>query len=113
EAVQMTSFAPDAAAAAKPPSKSKRGAAPIIAVILLALVIAGVAYVMINREKARVPQAAARVRVFAPKPTAVYRWFAGRGTVTDHEARGLAFDSAGTLAELLPPGTSFGTGDIL
>ena len=84
-----------------------------IAVVILLLVIAGVAYVVINRERARVPQASVRVRVLSPKPAAVYRWFSGRGTVTDHEARTLGFDSAGTLAELLPPGTPFAAGDVL
>jgi hypothetical protein len=82
-------------------------------VIILAVVIASVVYFAISRERARVSQASARVRVFSPKPAAVYRWFSGRGTVTDHEARTLAFETAGTLAELLPPGTAFGTGDIL
>jgi len=110
DAVQMTSFAPDAGAAK---AKKKSGAGPVIAIVLLLLVIAGVAYVFVNRERARVPQAAARVRVLSPKPAAVYRWFSGRGTVTDHESRVMGFDSAGTLAELLPPGTSFGAGDII
>jgi hypothetical protein len=54
-----------------------------------------------------------RVRVLSPKPAAIYRWFSGRGTVTDHEARTLSFASAGTLGELLPPGTSFAAGHIL
>jgi len=111
DAVQMTSFAPELAPTAS--AKSKRGPGPIIAVVILLLVIAGVAYVFINRERARVPKASARVRVFSPKPAAVYRWFSGRGTVTDHEGRTLGFDSAGTLAELLPPGTPFATGDVL
>jgi hypothetical protein len=43
----------------------------------------------------------------------VYRWFSGPGTVTDHESRTLAFDSAGMLADLLPPGTAFVAGDII
>jgi hypothetical protein len=108
DAVQMAAFDADAAAKAK----SKR-AGPVIAIVLLLIVAAGVAYVFINRERARIPQAAARVRVFAPKPAAVYRWYSGRGAVTDHEARTLAFETAGTLGELLPAGTSFGAGDIL
>jgi multidrug efflux pump subunit AcrA (membrane-fusion protein) len=95
------------------PAKPKSRAGRVIAVIILLLAIAGVVYVMISREQARVPPAAMRVRVLQPKPTAVYRWFSGRGTVTDHEARALAFDSAGMLAELLPPGTAFAAGDIL
>jgi len=111
EAVQMTPFAAEPAAAA---AKAKRsGAGRIVALVILALVIVGVVYFGIMRERARIPQAAARVRVFSPKPAAVYRWFSGRGTVTDREARVLAFESAGMLAELLPPGTSFAAGDIL
>jgi multidrug efflux pump subunit AcrA (membrane-fusion protein) len=116
DAVQMTAFAPEPAAApaAKAGANVKKGnAGRVIAVIILLAVIAGVAYVAITREKARIPQAAARVRVFSPKPAAVYRWFSGRGTVTDHESRTLGFESAGMLAELLPPGTAFAAGDII
>ena len=108
DAVQMAPFSPDAAP--KPSSHTGR----VVAVILLLLVVgAAVAYFAISRENARVPPAAMRVRVLSPTPAAVYRWFSGRGTVTDHEARTLAFDSSGMLAELLPPGTSFAAGDIL
>jgi len=108
DAVQMAPFSPDAAP--KPTSHTGR----VVAVILLLLVVgAAVAYFAISRENARVPPSAMRVRVLSPKPAAVYRWFSGRGTVTDHEARTLAFDGSGMLAELLPPGTSFAAGDIL
>jgi len=106
ESVQMASFSEDAAIKPKP-----RGARIAIIVILL-LAIAGIVYVAWTREHARLPQAT-RVRVFSPKPAAVYRWFSGRGTVTDHEARALGCESAGMLAELLPPGTAFAAGDIL
>jgi len=114
----MTAFTPEAgagtAANATATAKAKKSnAGRVIAVIILLAVIAGVAYVAITREKARVPQAAARVRVLSPKPAAVYRWFSGRGTVTDHESRTLGFESAGMLAELLPPGTAFAAGDII
>jgi multidrug efflux pump subunit AcrA (membrane-fusion protein) len=73
---------------------------------------AGIGIGIYMRERGRLPQAV-RVRVLSPRPAAVYRWFPGSGTVTDHEARTLAFESPGTLAELLPPGTAFATGDIL
>ena len=106
EGVQMAAFSDDAGAKPKP-----RGARVAIIVILL-LAIAGIVYVAWTREHARLPQAV-RVRVFTPKPAAVYRWFSGRGTVTDHEARTLGCESGGILAELLPPGTAFATGDIL
>ena len=92
---------------------SRSGAAVRVAVLLiLLLAIVGIVYLQRSRENARVPEAV-RVRVLSPKPAAVYRWFPGPGTVTDHEARTLAFESAGTLAELLPPGTAFAAGDIL
>ena len=108
DAVQMAAFSAEGAAAAKPKSNAGR----IIGVILLVLVVAGVAYFAWRRDQARVPQAV-RVRVLTPKPAAVYRWYAARGTVTDHEKRTLAFETAGTLADLLPPGTTFAAGDIL
>jgi hypothetical protein len=109
DAVQMAAFSTDAAAAAAKP-KSRTGR--VVSIIILVLAIAGIAYGLWTREHSRVPQAV-RVRVLSPKPAAVYRWFAGRGTVTDREGRTLAFDSAGTLAELLPPGTAFVAGDIV
>jgi multidrug efflux pump subunit AcrA (membrane-fusion protein) len=108
DAVQMAAFSAEGAATAKPKSNAGR----IIGVILLVLVVAGVAYFAWRREQARVPQAV-RVRVLSPKPAAVYRWFSARGTVTDHEKRTLAFETSGTLADLLPSGTAFAAGDIL
>ena len=109
EAVQMASFSTEGAATA---AKAKPRTGRVISIIVLLLAIAGIAYGLWSREHSRVPQAV-RVRVLSPKPAAVYRWFSGRGTVTDHEGRTLSFYSAGTLAELLPPGTAFVAGDIL
>jgi hypothetical protein len=108
DAVQMGAFSTDAAAGAKPKSNTGR----IVAVVIALLAIAGIGYVVWNRMHSRIPEAV-RVRVMSPKPTAVYRWFSGRGTVTDHEGRTLEIESAGTLAELLPAGTAFAAGDIL
>jgi multidrug efflux pump subunit AcrA (membrane-fusion protein) len=110
DAVQMAAFTPDAAAAEKAPEK--KGNAKMIVIILLLLAAAAIGIGIFMRERARLPQAVS-VRVLSPKPAAVYRWFSGSGTVTDHEARTLAFESPGTLAELLPPGTAFVAGDIL
>ena len=56
---------------------------------------------------------ALRLRVVAPQPTAVYRWFATAGTVVDLDARTMSFDSAGKVVELLPAGTKFAVGDTL
>jgi hypothetical protein len=109
DAVQMAAFTPEAAAARAP---EKKGNARIIAIILLVIAAAGIGIGIYMRERGRLPQAV-RVRVLSPRPAAVYRWFPGSGTVTDHEARTLAFESSGMLAELLPPGTAFVPGDIL
>jgi hypothetical protein len=109
DAVQMAAFSADGATAV---TKAKPRTGRIISIIVLLLAIAGIAYGLWSREHSRVPQAV-RVRVMSPKPAAVYRWFSGRGTVTDHEGRTLSFESPGTLAELLPPGTAFVAGDIL
>jgi len=108
EAVLMTAFSEDAAGAAKP----KRRGLRVAVLLILLLAIVGIVYLQRSRENARVPEAV-RVRVLSPRPAAVYRWFPGPGTVTDHESRTLAFENAGTLAELLPPGTAFAAGDIL
>jgi hypothetical protein len=54
-----------------------------------------------------------RVRVTSPAPTAVYRWFSGRGRVTDYETTALAFANPGRLAELLPAGTEVSAGDVV
>jgi multidrug efflux pump subunit AcrA (membrane-fusion protein) len=108
DAVQMTAFSDDAARV-KPKSRGVR----IVGVIILVLVIAGIVYAALSYEKAHNPPTTVRVRVLSPRPAAVYRWFSGPGTVTDHEARTLAFDSSGMLADLLPPGTAFVAGDII
>jgi hypothetical protein len=112
EAVLMTAFSQDAAAGAAA-GKSKKNTGRVIAIVILLLAIAGIGYAAWTYERAhRLPQAV-RVRVLSPRPTAAYLWFSGAGTVTDHEARTLAFETAGTLAEMLPPGTAFGADDIL
>ena len=91
DAVQMAAFSTEGAAAA---AKAKPRTGRIISIIVLLLAIAGIAYGLWSREHSRLPQAV-RVRVLSPKPAAVYRWFSGRGTVTDHEGRTLSFESAG------------------
>jgi hypothetical protein len=111
EAVLMTAFSQEAAGSGGKAKKNSN--ARVIAIVILLLAIAGIGYAAWTYERAhRLPQAV-RVRVISPRPTATYLWFSGAGTVTDHEARTLAFESAGTLAELLPSGTAFGTDDIL
>jgi hypothetical protein len=108
DAVQMTPFAEDAATAAKPQARQTR----TLIWIVLVLAAGGIGYLAWSRMQARTPEAVS-VRVLSPHPAAVYRWFSGQGTVTDYETRTLSFPSAGTLAELLPPGSTFAGGELL
>ena len=74
----------------------------------------GIAYVAWSAASTHAfPQARARARAVAQAGRGLPLVLRAAATVTDHEARTLAFDSAGTLAELLPPGTAFVAGDIL
>jgi multidrug efflux pump subunit AcrA (membrane-fusion protein) len=90
----------------------KSSAKVVVAVVLLAVVAAAVGYVVWSRSQIPEPHAL-RVRAVAPKPTAVYRWFSGRGVVVEAEPRTLGFDGPGRLVELLPAGAEFGAGEIL
>jgi hypothetical protein len=66
-----------------------------------------------SRQHATAAPQALHVRVTSPAPTAVYRWFSGRGRVTDYETKTLAFANPGRLAELLPAGTDVAAGDVV
>jgi hypothetical protein len=114
EAVVMAAFTDDAAA-----KKRAAGAAPsgpsrltLVLVLLLAVAAASVGYFVWTRQHAAAPQAL-RVRVVSPEPTAVYRWFSGRGAVTDYETSALAFTTSGRITELLPPGADLVAGDVV
>jgi hypothetical protein len=112
EAVVMAGFS-DApvkrAAAARPSGPSLR---TLILVLLLGIAAATVGYYFLTRQHAAAPQAV-RVHVLSPKPSAVYRWFSGRGAVTDYETSTVAFAAAGRLTDLLPAGTELAAGDII
>jgi len=93
-----------------------RSSGPRISVLILILVLgigaALAGYFYMNRRPATPPQAL-RVRVMSPEPSAVYRWFSGRGAVTDYETSTVAFAVPGRLVELLPAGTELEAGDII
>jgi hypothetical protein len=93
-----------------------RSSGPRISVLILILVLgigaALAGYFYMNRRPAPAPQAL-RVRVMSPEPSAVYRWFSGRGAVTDYETSTVAFAGPGRLTDLLPAGTELDAGDII
>jgi hypothetical protein len=110
EAVVMSAFAEGARAKA-PPRRSRR---PILVVALVLLAAAaGIGYWVWSQQRVTAAPQAVRVRVMTPTPTAVYRWFSGRGQVTDYETTTLAFANPGRLAELLPAGTEIDAGDVV
>ena len=111
EAVVMSGFA-DGGRRGRAPAK--RSGRPILIVVLVLLAAAGgIGYWLWSHQRAATAPQALRVRVMSPAPTAVYRWFSGRGQVTDYETTTLAFANPGRLAELLPAGTEIAAGDVV
>jgi multidrug efflux pump subunit AcrA (membrane-fusion protein) len=111
EAVVMTDFSVDGRAAAEGAMKQKKSARVAMG-LLVVLAVAVIGYFVWRSQAPATPQAV-RVKVFSPKPSAVYRWFTHRGKIVDYDVKTLAFESKGRIAELLPPGTEFAAGDIL
>jgi hypothetical protein len=97
---------------APPPERQRSFKGLIIFLFVLAGAGAGGTYYYWMLKHPKLPEAT-RLRVVAPKPTAVYRWFATIGTVVDLDARTMSFESAGKIAELMPAGTKFAAGDTL
>ncbi len=111
EAVVMSGFADGGRRGKAPAARSGR---PILIVLLvLAAAAAGIGYWVWSHQHAAAAPQALRVRVISPAPTAIYRWFSGRGQVTDYETTTLAFANPGRLAELLPAGTEVAAGDVV
>jgi hypothetical protein len=97
---------------APPPERQRSFKGLVITLFMLVGAGAGGGYYYWMLKHPKLPEAL-RIRVVAPKPTAVYRWFATVGTVVDLDARTMSFDSAGKIVELMPAGTKFAAGDTL
>jgi hypothetical protein len=98
---------------APPPPRATRRGPLLFVVVVLLVAAAGVGYTYRSKFQRPPEPAVVRVRVIAPKPTAVYRWFSTTGAVVDLGARTAAFEASGRLAEILPPGASFEAGETL
>jgi multidrug efflux pump subunit AcrA (membrane-fusion protein) len=97
---------------APPPERQRSFKGLIIFLFVLAGAGGGAGYYYWMLKHPKLPEAI-RLRVVAPKPTAVYRWFATSGTVVDLDARSMSFESGGKVVELMPAGTKFAAGDTL
>lgn len=97
---------------APPPERQRNSTGLFVGVFLLIAGGGAGGYYAWMRAHPKLPEAL-RLRVVAPQPTAVYRWFASTGTVVDLEARTLSFETAGKVVEMMPPGTKFAAGDTL
>jgi hypothetical protein len=97
---------------APPPERQRSFKGLVIFLFVLAGAGGGAGYYYWMLKHPKLPEAT-RLRVVAPKPTAVYRWFATFGTVVDLDARTMSFESAGKVVELMPTGTKFAAGDTL
>jgi hypothetical protein len=113
EAVVMTPFEDVSRRFRAPPPERQRNSTGLVVGILVLLVGGGGGgYYAWMRLHPKAPDAL-RMRVVAPRPTAVYRWFATAGTVVDLESRTMTFDWGGKVVEILPAGTKFVAGDTL
>jgi hypothetical protein len=113
DAVEMTPFEDVSRRfRAPPPERQRNSTGPVVTLVALALVVGGGGYYYWVSSHPKLPEAL-RLRVVAPRPTAVYRWFATAGSVVDLDARTMSFDTQGKVVELLPTGTKFAAGDTL
>jgi hypothetical protein len=113
DAVVMTPFEDVSRRFRAPPPERQRSSSGLVVTLLAVAVIGGGgAYYFWMRQHPKAPEAL-RLRVVAPRPTAVYRWFATAGSVVDLDARSMSFEAAGKIIELLPTGTKFAAGDVL
>jgi hypothetical protein len=94
-----------------PPPPKDRSTAILVLVAVLAVAAAGVGYYLWTQQQGGAESQ--RVRVIAPRPAAVYRWFETVGAVVAGGPRALSFPTAGVVAEILPAGSRFSAGEIL
>jgi multidrug efflux pump subunit AcrA (membrane-fusion protein) len=93
------------------PVRSTRGSLIAIGVLMAAaaIILSGVFY----RYLGSTEEPPVAVRTMVPSPTSVYRWFASSAKVEIANATAYTFPAGGKVAEILPPGSRFGAGDVL
>ena len=97
---------------APPPERQRSSTGLVVTLLVFVAAGAGGGYYYWMLKHPKLPESL-RLRVVAPKPTAVYRWFATAGSVVDLDARTMSFETPGKVVELMPTGTKFAAGDTL
>jgi hypothetical protein len=118
ESVVMAPFQEDARARRSEPGV-RRVAGPstdrptiiMILVVAVAVIAAVVGYYFWSQHQ--VALESRRVRVIAPQPAAVYRWFDAPGSAVVPGTAALAFAAGGSVADVLPPGSHYAAGEII
>ena len=83
----------------------------VILVVALAVIAAVAGYYVWSQHQAALE--ARRVRIIAPRPAAVYRWFDATGSAVVGGTAALTFAASGSVADVLPPGSHYGAGEII
>jgi hypothetical protein len=119
EAVVMSPFTAEEVRRRPPEAGLRRSAKraadrSTIAVVLVvagAVIAAVVGYFFWSQHQAAME--ARRVRVIAPRPAAVYRWFDATGSAVVGGNASLGFAAGGSVADVLPAGSHYAAGEII
>jgi len=95
----------------RPVSAADRSTIIVVVVVAAAVISAIIGYYFWSQHEAGLE--ARRVRVIAPRPAAVYRWFETSGTAVVAANAPLAFSAGGSVSDVLPPGSHYAAGEII
>jgi hypothetical protein len=95
----------------RPVNAADRSTIIVVLVVAAAVIAAVIGYYFWSQHEAAME--ARRVRVIAPRPAAVYRWFDAAGSAVVAGNSPLAFATGGSVAEVLPPGSHYAAGEII
>jgi len=95
----------------RPVNAADRSTIAVVLVVAVAVIAAVIGYYFWSQHEASME--ARRVRVIAPRPAAVYRWFDAPGSAVVAGTTTLAFSAGGSVADVLPPGSHYAAGEII
>ncbi len=95
----------------RPVTGADRSTIIVVLVVAAAVIAAVICYYFWSQHEAALE--ARHVRVIAPRPAAVYRWFDAPGSAVVAGTAPLAFAAGGSVADVLPPGSHYAAGEII